>query len=141
MLVKMVPDILDRLDIFVLEIEELYVPQPKLWEYFWVLSVLFTFSGLSAIRRNKLKSLRIYQVGTFVFGFLPVQVGLMLFAKDVKKYIETRSSEDVQQWQGYPWGMLVYAFLVPCLQLHAFSLYFSHSLATAWKLRSTKKAQ
>ena len=60
MFAKLLPDILDRLDIFILEIEELQVPKPQLWEHLWCLSIIVTFFGLSAIKKNKINVINQY---------------------------------------------------------------------------------
>ena len=36
MILKLTPEVLDRLDVFVLEVEELFVPAPLLWEWLWL---------------------------------------------------------------------------------------------------------
>jgi len=58
MLAKLSADILDRLDIFILEIEELQVPAPLWWEYFWCISILMSFIGLSAAKGNRIKDMK-----------------------------------------------------------------------------------
>ena len=81
MLTKLSPDILDRLDIFVLELEELFVPkvhflydreillvyfQPLFWEWTWLLSTPVTFFGLSATKTANLKAVKQFLIGTLV---------------------------------------------------------------------------
>ncbi|GAB1862397.1 Protein jagunal [Camponotus japonicus] len=110
MLAKLSADILDYLDIFILEVEELQIPQPLWWEYIWCTSLLLSFLALSAIKKNK----------------------------DVWTYL-TLGSEDIYLWQSLPYGVLWYAFILLASQVHCFSLYFSWNLLVAWKTRSAKK--
>lgn len=126
MLAKLSADILDKLDIFILEIEELRVPQvfivfqlshsqisqtltnsllflqPLLWEYVWCLSLLVSYIGLSAIKKNRTVQLKRYMIGICVFGFLPVIFCFIYYFSDCWRYLtgdyedsEDESEEDV----------------------------------------------
>lgn len=141
MLTKLSADILDRLDIFVLEIEELEVPKPLLWEYLWCISILVTFFALSAIKKNRIVSMTRFVYLTAVFGFLPILYGTIYYFSDVWTYLNTGSVEDIVSWQGYPYGILWYAFILLAAQVHCFSLYFGNNLLSAWKARGMKKAR
>lgn len=104
MLVKLSSDILDRLDIFVLEIEELEVPKPLLWEYLWCLSIVMSFIGLSAIKGNNLRDMKKYIIGILLFGVLPLIYCLAYYFRDVLEYIRLPEDVDIgdteiQLWQ------------------------------------------
>lgn len=104
MLAKLSSDILDRLDIFILEIEELQVPQPLWWEYIWCTSILWTFVGLSAAKGNRIKDMKKYIIGSVVTGILPLLYCLIYYFSDVIKYIgldsETELEDaDIVVWQ------------------------------------------
>lgn len=141
MLAKLSADILDKLDIFILEIEELQIPQPLWWEYIWCLSLLLSFLGLSAIKRNNIKYLRRYMYGITALGFGPLLYCMLYYCGDVWRYLtmdedEDVSSEvDIELWQGYPYGLLWYAFVLLASQIHFFQLYFSYNLLKAWRAR------
>ncbi|XP_035453070.1 protein jagunal [Spodoptera frugiperda] len=141
MLAKLSADILDKLDIFILEIEELQIPQPLWWEYIWCLSLLLSFLGLSAIKRNNIKYLRRYMYGITALGFGPLLYCVLYYCGDVWRYLtmdadEDDSSEvDIELWQGYPYGLLWYAFVLLASQIHFFQLYFSYNLLKAWRAR------
>ena len=93
MLTKLSSDVLDKLDIFVLELEELFVPkvclidqltyihllvlktflkflhlcpQPLFWEWLWLLSFPVTFFGLSATKVPNLPAVKKFLIGTMV---------------------------------------------------------------------------
>lgn len=141
MLAKLSADILDKLDIFILEIEELQIPQPLWWEYIWCLSLLLSFLGLSAIKRNNIRQLRRYIYGITALGFGPLLYCVLYYCGDVWRYLtmdedEDDSSEvDIELWQGYPYGLLWYAFVLLASQIHFFQLYFSYNLLKAWRAR------
>lgn len=141
MLAKLSADILDRLDIFILEIEELQVPEPLWWEYLWCLSIFASFLGLSATRRNRIKTMKNYMLGIGILGFGTTIFATIYYFSDVWTYVTTGDTENIQMWQGYPYGMLWYAFILAAYQVHFFSLYFAWNLITAWRARGAAKKQ
>ena len=66
MMLKLTPEVLDRLDVFVLEVEELFVPTPLVWEWLWLLSVPVTILGLNACKQHSLKSCKQFIIGTLL---------------------------------------------------------------------------
>uniref|UniRef100_A0A336LZA1 CSON008940 protein n=1 Tax=Culicoides sonorensis TaxID=179676 RepID=A0A336LZA1_CULSO len=144
MLIKLAPDILDRLDIFILEVEELYVPKPLWWEYAWCTSVFVTFLGLTAARANKILDMEKFMIGILVLGFLPILYCFFYYLGDVWTYIKLDEETDIDDtdittWQGLPYGLLWYGFVLGALQVHGFSLYFAWNLVKAWKSRYGSK--
>ncbi|KAK7603770.1 hypothetical protein V9T40_003769 [Parthenolecanium corni] len=141
MMAKLSADILDRFDIFVLEIEELEIPKPLLWEYLWCLSVFVSFFALSAVKKNRIQSIRRYMYLITIFGFGPIIYGAVYYFRDVWTYVSSGSTENIMLWQGQPYGLLWYAFIALAVQIHLFSLYFSNNLLEAWLARGMKKSR
>ncbi|XP_019557236.1 protein jagunal isoform X1 [Aedes albopictus] len=148
MLVKLSADILDRLDIFILEIEELQIPQPLWWEYFWCLSVFLSYFGLTAARRNRINDMKKYMVGISTVAFVPLLYCLIYYLNDVSEYISLEKGTELEDtdifvWQviGYPYGLLWYGFVLLALQVHFFSLYFAWNLIKAWRARGTLRKE
>ncbi|XP_022651105.1 protein jagunal-like isoform X2 [Varroa jacobsoni] len=140
LLAKVSEDILDRLDIFILSLQELYVPKPLLWEWCWLMSIPVAGVGLSALRKNNAASMKIYVSGTFMFGIVPVLAAAFLYFSEMSEYIQTKSN--VTFWQGYPIAVLWYIFIVLAVQIHVFSLYFAIRLILAWqKVVTVRKAK
>lgn len=142
LLAKLSADIFDRLDIFILEIEELEIPKPLVWEYAWCCSLLFVFYGLSSLRKNVIKSMSIFFVGNIVFALMPVIFSLGYHFNEFWQLVNTHSAEGLSMWQGFPIAILWYGFSLVAFQVHCFSLYFAHTLISAWKARgsnATKK--
>lgn len=139
MLAKLLADILDRLDFFILEIEELQVPKPLLWEYLWCLSILPTFLGLSAIKKNKIKAIKQYIYGIGLFGYGTSFFGAIYYFGDCWTYIRSGETEVIQMWQGFPYAILWYAFILVAFQVHFFSIYFAWNLMNAWKTKGSMK--
>uniref|UniRef100_A0A8D8SC56 Protein jagunal n=1 Tax=Cacopsylla melanoneura TaxID=428564 RepID=A0A8D8SC56_9HEMI len=147
MLAKLSADILDRLDIFILEIEELLIPKPLLWEYVWCMSLLMSFLALSSIRKNNIATMKKYIYGILAFGYLPIFYAVIYYFSDFWTYItldpdeDIEDKEEIQMWHGYPYGLLWYIFIVLALQVHSFSMYFSNNLIQCWRLRVAMKKQ
>jgi len=140
MLTKLSPDILDRLDIFVLELEELFVPKPLFWEWTWLLSIPVTFFGLSATKTTNLKAIQQFLIGTLLFSLLPILVGMGLHFYDCYEFLTEGLSENVVVWQGYPYSVLWYAFFFVALQVHLYEIYFGNCLMQAWLPTAKKQA-
>ncbi|XP_076060201.1 jagunal isoform X2 [Oratosquilla oratoria] len=140
MLIKLTPDFLDRLDIFILEIEELEVPQPLKWEYIWVCGSVASFLGLSAIRKNKVRLLQIYFGLINLFSTVPILLASMVFFTEFWKYCTDEDPQGLQMWQGYPLAVLWYGFILAAMQVHIFTLIFSWKLMDAWKARGAAKS-
>lgn len=104
MLAKLSADILDRLDIFILEIEELRVPTPLWWEYIWCISILTSFMGLSAAKGNRIKDMKKYVIGLVVTAVLPNLYCLIYYFNDVVEYLKLEDYDDlhntnIELWQ------------------------------------------
>ncbi|XP_070493522.1 protein jagunal [Chironomus tepperi] len=146
MIAKLSADILDKLDIFILEIEELRVPKPLWFEYIWCVSVILSFIGLSAVRSNNVLNMQKYMIGVVVFGLFPVFYCIIHYMNDVIDYIHLDDDTDIEDtdikvWQNLPYGLLWYGFAFAAIQIHAFSLVFAWNLTSAWKSRGSKKTQ
>uniref|UniRef100_V5H7U4 Uncharacterized protein n=1 Tax=Ixodes ricinus TaxID=34613 RepID=V5H7U4_IXORI len=88
MCAKLVEDVLDRLDIFILELEELYIPKPLLWEWVWLSSIVLVLPGLTAVRRNRPGSMKFYAGGTFFLGLCPVLFAAVYFFREMYAYVQ-----------------------------------------------------
>lgn len=143
---KLASDVLDRLDIFVLEIEELQVPAPLWWEYVWCLSIITTFIGLSAAKRNRTKLMKQYIAGIVVFGIFPLLYCIGYYFNDVVDYMSYDDDEvdiedsDIVFWKGLPYGLLWYAFVLIGFQVHGFSIYFAWNLINLWNAKNREKS-
>lgn len=87
MLAKLAADILDRLDIFILEIEELRVPAPLWWEYIWCLSIVLTVVGLSAAKTNRVLKMKKFMIGLTVVGIVPLLYAFVYYIGDTWEYL------------------------------------------------------
>ncbi|KAL5289667.1 JAGN1 family protein [Megaselia abdita] len=144
MLAKLTPDILDRLDIFVMEIEELQIPQPIWWEYIWCLSILSSFLGLSAVRGNKIREIKKYMMLITIVGILPIVYCLLYYFPNVWEFLFLEIDNKVEGaeillWKNYPYCILWYAFCVIGIQIHLFTIFFSWNLLKTWNARITSR--
>lgn len=140
MLIKLLDDILDRLDIFILQLQELYIPKPRLWEWIWAASILSAWTGLKAIRRNNIYSMKVYLTMVSLFSLCPVIFALAYYFNDFWAFVNIHSlTKEMEVWQGYPVALIWYSFLVVALQVHFFQLFFAYTLVKAWTLKSRRE--
>merc|ERR1712168_1297848 len=132
MLTKLMPEVLDKCDVFVLEVEELFVPKPLIWEWLWLLSIPVTIFGLSACKNSNLKNIQQFLVGTLICSLLPVFLGMGLHFMDVYEFLTEGVSNNILVWQGYPYSVLWYAFFFVALQVHLYEIYFANCLMKVW---------
>lgn len=135
---KLMPEILDKLDIFVLEVEELFVPKPYFWEFLWLMSVPATFFGLSACKKSSFQSIKKFILGTLLCSILPVLIGIGCHASECYEFMSEGVTDNIAVWQGFPYSMLWYVFFFVAIQVHMFELYFANCLMQAWVPRSKK---
>lgn len=135
MLTKLSEDILDRMDIFILEFQELYIPKPLAWEWLWCSSIIFAIMGLNALSRNRLQSLTSYAAGTVALAICPLVGAAIYFYSDVAEYAEKKDEADVQFWKGFPVGVWWYFFIMIAFQVHLFSIFFAAKLIKIWRVK------
>ncbi|PNF36763.1 hypothetical protein B7P43_G11572 [Cryptotermes secundus] len=115
--------------------------KPLWWEYAWCISLLLSFFGLSAVRKNRIRTMQRYMSGIIIFGFGPLFYAAVYYFRDTWEYLHEGETDNILIWQGYPYGLLWYAFILLAVQVHLFSLYFARNLIAAWRARGTKKAE
>lgn len=156
MLIKLSDDLLDRMDIFILELQELYIPKPRLWEWVWAGSVVSAWTGLKSIKKNNVSLMKIYAFLIGSFSFLPIFYELIYWFPDFKDFasgggeagtsspvnpaaaVDEEPLRVIEKWRGYPIGFIWYPFLVIALQVHLFQLYFASVLIRVWSSRTRK---
>lgn len=107
MLAKLSADILDRLDIFILEIEELQVPTPLWWEYIWCTSILMSFIGLSAAKGNRIRDMKKYVIGLVVTALLPLLYCIIFYFSDVIDYMFLNDETDIEDTEIFVWRVSI----------------------------------
>lgn len=117
MLAKLTSDILDRLDIFILEIEELQVPAPLWWEYFWCTSILMTFMGLSAAKGNRIRDMQKFCIGIIVTALVPLFYCIVYYFSDVVEYLSLDEETDLKDTAIFVWRVSVSLFRSDSLNL------------------------
>jgi len=144
MLVKLSDDILDRLDIFILSLQELYIPKPRLWEWMWSSSIVLSLFAMSSFKNNNMSRIRFYAIATFLWSLCPILYALVYYSSDIYAYIA--SGRDIssvkERWMGLSVAIIWYAFCVVALQVHIGQLFFAIKLWFAWNIKKvTKKAK
>jgi len=106
------------------------LPDPSIWEYAWVVSVLPCFFGLAALGRNRTFVLRQFSIGTALFALTPVVWGIVSLSGDLLQYWNTRETKS--RLFGFPVVVLWNTFLIIALQLHGIELVLARVLSNAW---------
>jgi len=141
LLAKLLPAILDRLDIFIMEIEELFIPKPALWEWVWLGSLLATLPAFMASKKSNVTQIRVFQCLIVLLGFLPLLVGMATHFSEAYAFISnpTDKKAKILKWMGLPVSLLWYGFIILAVQCHGMQMYFSGILVTAWQSSKNKK--
>lgn len=77
----------------------MFLLQPLIWEYIWCISLLLSFLGLAAVRKNRIKTMKRYMIGIGIFGFGPILYAAIYYFSEAWEYISTGETEDVMLWQ------------------------------------------
>jgi len=136
MVLKLVPYLLDSLNIFILHLEELEIPEPLTWELWWLVGCCSSFVGLNAIKKNNSTLLQAYIGMINLLSTVPVVLALMTHSADFYTFCSSDDPDNIARWRGYPLAVLWYVFLAVAVQVHVFSLYYAFRLLGAWKTRS-----
>ena len=138
---KLLEDILDRLDIFILELQELRIPKPDLWEWMYGLSFFLTFFALQAMNKNSTKLIYIYMLSSCVFCFGPVLVAETQYAYDFYLFVRYADIDKLTYvWRSIPISVIFQAFAVIALQVHTYQMFYAYRLYRVWKSYSAKKS-
>lgn len=139
MFAKLMDNILDRLDIFILTLQELYIPKPALWEFVWTFSFLFAVLAKRSMQKNSPNLMKVYVAMLISFSFIPVIYSFIINFNDVYYLFYTGDVKLVtDKWQGFSVSALWYGFLFVALQIHIGELTFSYSLINAWSKKNKK---
>jgi protein jagunal, putative len=140
MMIKLSDDILDRLDIFILELQGLYIPKPLAWEWIWSSSILLTFIAKRAMKKNDVALMKLYGVLIFLMSLSPVLYAFGYFFNDFYSFVLTKDIKQVsEKWQKYPLALLWYVFLAISFQVHISQIIFAFILTHAWSVKKGKK--
>ena len=132
-------NILDRLDIFILTLQELYIPKPVLWEFIWTFSFLFAFLAKRSMQKNSPNLMKVYVAMLISFSLIPVLYSFAINFNDVYYLFYAQNVKMVtEKWQGFSVSALWYGFLFVALQIHVAELMFAYQLINAWSKKNKK---
>lgn len=129
MVIKLLPAVLDHLNIFWQPIEELRIPGARTWEWVWFSSALTVTLGLRASRTNNLLGLKIFLLGVIATCIFPIIYCAYDYSTDFRTFVITKdASKTSETWRDYPVALYWYIFIGVACQIHGFEIYF------AWEL-------
>lgn len=138
MALKLVPAILDILNIFWQPLEELRIPFARPWEWVWMSSILSTTIAFSAIKTNSHLKLRVFYISTILTAIGPLFYALFIYWQDFTLFISTKDLSLVSEtWNEYPTAIFWYTFAIVALQIHSFEIYFSWDILNSTKKKKT----
>ncbi len=120
-------------------LQQLKLPKAELWEFVWVASVLSSFLGLVAMRKNRVALMQQCILGIAIFGLLSLFYAIYDMYDDLLAYWNSGTAK--RHFHGFPVVVLWSMFVCVALQIHAFSLYFAKQLIGAWSLKGERKTQ
>jgi len=132
MAMKLLPEVLDKLDVFILEVEELLIPKPQLWEWIWASSIVPAFVAWSACKKSNAFNMKIFQALNIFTGLLPIFLGMSYHFSDFFEVVAGDGEEMISKWMGIPASVLWYVFFFVALQIHVMELIISNILVNAW---------
>merc|ERR1711936_633415 len=120
LLVKLSPAILDRMDIFILPLEELNIPKPPLWEWIWLASCFLIYViGSNAIKASKVDKMNIFLIVDLLSFFCPFMGSWPTFSRCICLYVRT-SQQNLPNLEGIPCCLTLVHFWNICHQYSSF---------------------
>ena len=116
-------------------------PQPHLWQYVWLITIIPSICGLISMHKNHIFLMKVFFRGTVLFGLGTIMTTIILNLSDLIAYIksETNGTES-QMFLGVPLLLFWYIFLIIMIQIHAFGLHMANVLLHSWgQKKSTKR--
>ena len=132
-LLKLSEDVLDRADIFILELQELRIPKPDFWEWLYGISFLANIFAARAMRTNSVPLIRLYQFLTWTFSLGPICVAQIQYFPDFYHFVQYRDLEKLTYaWRTLPLAVVFEAFALIALQVHFVQAWYSFKLGKIW---------
>lgn len=129
MAAKLLPTVLDILNIFWQPIEELYIPMAKPWEWVWFSSLFIVLFSFKPIRTNNTLQLKLSLLAILFTCIFPLIYCAYLYSTDFRTYVITKEVQKTSEvWRDYPVALYWYIFIGVACQVHGFELYFGWEL-------------
>lgn len=141
-LLKLSEDILDRADIFILELQELEIPKPDLWEWMYGVSFIVNIFAFRAMRTNSAKMINFYHISTWIFSLLPILLAQTQYFPDFLTFLQERDIEKlIYVWRNLPISVIFQAFALVALQVHLMQVYYAYRLHKIWSAYLLNRSQ
>lgn len=129
MALKLLPTVLDLLNVFWQPLEELYIPMAKPWEWIWFSGALATPLAFSASKTNNTLQLKIFLLSIVSLCVMPAIYCGYYYSSDLITYAKTKDAEQTSEvWRNLPVAIYWYAFIGVTLQVHGLELYSGRDL-------------
>lgn len=140
-LLKLSEDLLDRADIFILELQELQIPKPDLWEWLYGVSFFANFFAGRAMRSNSARLMNLYHILTWTLSLGPILVAQFQYFPDFITFLQERDIEKlVYVWRSIPLSVVFEAFSLVALQVHLMQAFYAYKLWKIWNAYTLNRA-
>ena len=130
---KLSEDILDRADIFILELQELRIPKPDLWEWLYASSVIAIFVAIRSFKTNSSGMIKFFLMLVTGLSILPLFIGQLKYFSDFIKFTQVKNVEEIKfVWRNWPVSVFFEIFSVAALQVHFAQVYYGYRLLKLW---------
>lgn len=139
---KLSEDLLDRADIFILELQELEIPKPDLWEWLYGLSFFGNLLALRAMRTNSARLINLYHIATWLLSLTPLLLAQTAYFPDFVTFLQERDTEKVRYvWRQLPIAVIFQAFALVALQVHLMQVFYAYRLYKIWSAYLLNRSQ
>ncbi|XP_054722856.1 protein jagunal-like isoform X2 [Uloborus diversus] len=137
-LAKLSPKILAYFDVSLKQYINITLPQPALWEWAWLASIVFALPALHAVQKNSITFMKVYLGGIFATAILPLAFAIAYHSGELSSYIKSEESK-VERFFGVPVVLVTAGFVGFAFLVHSLSLVFAKNLMDAWAPKKGKK--
>ncbi|CAL1288780.1 unnamed protein product [Larinioides sclopetarius] len=139
-LLKLSNAILNFFQISYSHVYDVTLPTPALWEWLWLISIVFTIPAFVALRKNYIMPMKIFSGGIFACGICPLVAAIIYHSGDLKAFLMTDASDKtIEKFYNIPVVLILCVFVSITFLVHSLSLMFAANLIRAWTPKKGKK--
>lgn len=140
MILKLSEDLLDRADIFILELQELRIPKPDIWEWLYAGSVLGLLVAGRSFKTNSAGMIKLFLAIVTCLAVVPLLLGQCKYLPDFIKFMQVKNVEEIQYvWRNWPVSVFFELIFVAGLQVHCAQLFYGFRLLKLWTQYQVKR--
>ncbi|KFM59629.1 Protein jagunal, partial [Stegodyphus mimosarum] len=132
-ILKLSTEILQFVNISPMKFYDIKFPKAILWEWVWLSSIIFTLAAFYGLRKNNVIAMKVYSVGIFVCGIIPLVGAIAYHSGDLKVFLLSDNiGTNVEKFRGVPVVLITCIFVSITFLVHSLSIVFAVNLIRAW---------